>query len=216
MNTTSNGATDPVLDRIAKIRRVVKAGDWPWATDALWLCDELTASRERERELESQLNEERAQTTQAAAAYAGYVEGRLLKQREELTKARQLLERRHPIVLGPVSWAVVGSREFAHKVLVERILDLLIDPGDSIVSGGARGPDTWAEEYADERGMKTDIKRVTKEDWRQGKHVALERNTDIVAASDAVIAFWDGYSRGTQDTVRKARKAGKLTIVVTK
>lgn len=35
------------------------------------------------------------------------------------------------------------------------------------------------------------------------------RNTRIAEASDAVIAFWDGRSRGTLDTMRKAARLGK-------
>ena len=40
------------------------------------------------------------------------------------------------------------------------------------------------------------------------------RNPDIVAAADRVVAFWDGTSRGTADSIEIARKTGKPVAVV--
>jgi hypothetical protein len=40
------------------------------------------------------------------------------------------------------------------------------------------------------------------------------RNTQIVEHSDIVVAFWDRKSRGTVDTMEKAKKAGKRLIVI--
>jgi hypothetical protein len=41
----------------------------------------------------------------------------------------------------------------------------------------------------------------------------LKRNTDIVNASDIILAFWDGQSRGTKDTITKATKAQKPLFI---
>ena len=47
-------------------------------------------------------------------------------------------------------------------------------------------------------------------DWkRYGKRAGPLRNTEIVRQADMVIAFWDGRSRGTRNTIDKALRAGK-------
>lgn len=40
------------------------------------------------------------------------------------------------------------------------------------------------------------------------------RNSLIIDSSELVIAFWDGKSKGTQDSIGKARKSGKKLIIV--
>ena len=55
---------------------------------------------------------------------------------------------------------------------------------------------------------------VVPADWKtHGKKAGPLRNTDIVARADALVAFWDGVSRGTRDAIVKARLAGKLVEV---
>jgi hypothetical protein len=55
-----------------------------------------------------------------------------------------------------------------------------------------------------------------KADWdTHGRAAGPIRNTDIVNDSDMVVAYWDGKSTGTNDTVTKARKAKKWVIVLT-
>src|SRR5690349_2451214 len=110
--------------------------------------------------------------------------------------------------------AVVGSREWVDYGLVEQVLDNLLtqysDP-ITIISGGARGVDSYAERWARSRGLFT---RIHRPDWSRGKKGALERNSLIVEDADMVIAFWDGESRGTLDTIRKTLSAGKVLWIV--
>lgn len=73
----------------------------------------------------------------------------------------------------------------------------------TIVSGGANGVDTNAEKFAKEHGFGVEVIEPDYDDWSNG-HPALVRNTKIVEASDAIIAVWDGRSRGTRDTIDKA------------
>lgn len=71
-----------------------------------------------------------------------------------------------------------------------------------IVSGGAKGPDTWAEVVADERGMELAIYLP---EWKKyGRAAGNKRNTLIAQHADSCLVFWDGESRGTQDFLRKA------------
>lgn len=100
---------------------------------------------------------------------------------------------------------IVGSRIFNDydKFFIELeniIKDYVVS---EIISGGARGADTFAEIYVDNNRIN---KKVFKPDWAIGKHAALLRNTTIVENYDIIIAFWDGVSKGTLDSINKAEK----------
>lgn len=106
---------------------------------------------------------------------------------------------------------IVGSREFSRLDLVRARIDDF-PGGVTVVSGGARGVDLEAERYAREKGLEV---VVCLADWDGlGKKAGFIRNQQIVDESDWVVAFWDGKSRGTADTVKKAKAAGKLVDVV--
>jgi hypothetical protein len=40
------------------------------------------------------------------------------------------------------------------------------------------------------------------------------RNSDIIKTSELVVAFWDGKSTGTKDSIDKANKLGIKTIII--
>lgn len=115
--------------------------------------------------------------------------------------------------------AVVGSRTFRDYRLFCDQLDALrrelVDPDEPpvqirLVSGGALGADQMAERYAQHHSLPID---VFKPQWHdaQGKYnkrAGLERNTEIVKGADLVLAFWDGVSTGTRDSMRKAERLG--------
>jgi F420-dependent methylenetetrahydromethanopterin dehydrogenase len=110
--------------------------------------------------------------------------------------------------------AIVGSRTFmdmkAMEVVVKRLLER--DPDVVIVSGGARGADTLAETAA--RKLCKNAPLIFPADWaKHGKSAGPRRNQQIVDASDQLIGFWDGASRGTIDSVRRALIAGKPVFV---
>lgn len=110
-----------------------------------------------------------------------------------------------------LSVAVVGSRGFANKYLMGMWLTAHM-PAVHIISGGARGPDTWAIDWAQLTGVPYTIYPA---DWdRYGKRAGFLRNTTLVEKADWIVAFWDGKSRGTLDTIRKAHEAGKRVTVV--
>lgn len=75
-----------------------------------------------------------------------------------------------------------------------------------VVSGTARGADRLGERYAHERGY--EIKRFPA-DWRNnGKAAGIIRNTDMANYADALIAFWDGQSKGTLNMIETAKRKG--------
>lgn len=105
--------------------------------------------------------------------------------------------------------AVVGSRTFKNYPLLESTLNEY--EITHIVSGGAEGADKLSELYARQRNIPTTIYRPN---WKLGKGAAFLRNTTIVEDSDMVVAFWDGESNGTRDSINKAKKMNKVCRVV--
>jgi len=106
--------------------------------------------------------------------------------------------------------AVIGSRNFNDYKLLSETLDIINDI-DLIVSGGAKGADSLAEEYAFNNNIDT---LVFKPDWKKyGRGAGIIRNKTIIENSDIVVAFWDSKSRGTKNSIDTARKLGKKVII---
>lgn len=108
-----------------------------------------------------------------------------------------------------MKYAVIGSRTFDNYELMRTELDKY--DMTVIVSGGAKGADKLSEQYASERNIKTEI---YKPDWTLGKHAGFLRNKTIVDNSDVVVAFWDGISKGTKNSIDYATKTGKDVIII--
>ena len=103
---------------------------------------------------------------------------------------------------------VCGSRGFSDYALMKRKLDHYLSnkwgEGVEIVSGGANGADKLGELYSKERGL--DLK-IMNADWdTYGKSAGIRRNEQMGAYADAVVAFWDGKSRGTKHMIEYAQK----------
>lgn len=118
--------------------------------------------------------------------------------------------------------AIIGSRfvikyfNTIHKaveitfLLVEK---LLRDESVEFITGDCpNGVDSWVLELtaAYERKAKT-----YKADWdKYGKRAGPIRNSELVNSNpDRLYAVWDGKSKGTLDTIRKAKKRGCLRYV---
>lgn len=98
--------------------------------------------------------------------------------------------------------AVIGSRGLS----VTDLGRYLPKNTTEIVSGGARGVDTSAREYALSHGIK--LTEFLPEYTRFGRSAPLKRNITIIEYSDIVLAFWDGKSRGTKFVIDNCRKLG--------
>lgn len=81
-----------------------------------------------------------------------------------------------------------------------------------IISGGATGMDTVAERYADANGIEKLIIRPEYEKY--GRVAPIKRNEIMVDMADAVLAVWDGESRGTKYTLNYAKKKNKEIIEI--
>ena len=98
--------------------------------------------------------------------------------------------------------AVIGSR----GLQVNDLEKYLPEKTTEIVSGGAKGVDTSAREYALKNGIKL-TEFLPKYDI-YGKSAPLKRNIEIIEYADIVLAFWDGKSRGTKYVIDNCKKMG--------
>ena len=98
--------------------------------------------------------------------------------------------------------AVIGSRGLS----VSDLGRYLPENTTEIVSGGAKGVDTSAREYALSHGIK--LTEFLPEYTKYGRSALLKRNITIIEYSDIVLAFWDGKSRGTKFVIDNCRKLG--------
>ena len=106
--------------------------------------------------------------------------------------------------------AVIGSRELK----VNNLEKYLPEEVTEIVSGGARGIDTSAREYALKNNIK--LKEFLPEYEKYGRAAPLKRNMQIIDYADMVLAFWDGKSRGTKFVIDNCKRIGKRVKIFIK
>ena len=76
----------------------------------------------------------------------------------------------------------------------------------SVVSGTARGADRLGEQFAHDFSLP-----VTRfpADWSaHGKRAGFLRNKEMAEHADALVALWDGHSRGTKSMIDIAAAKG--------
>lgn len=114
--------------------------------------------------------------------------------------------------------AIVGSRGFPAEESARHLILRTLQQGDELISGGAKGPDSWADDIARLKGLERHVLRpnVGREApaWAFRK-AAMTWNREIVEAADCVLAFWDGNSNGTANTIAWAAALGKPVTVIT-
>ena len=103
--------------------------------------------------------------------------------------------------------AIIGSR----GLTVPNLERYLPAGTTEIVSGGARGVDTSAKEYAVSKGLK--LTEFLPQYEKYGRSAPLKRNITIIEYADVVLAFWDGKSRGTKFVIDNCKK-GNIPVQV--
>lgn len=104
--------------------------------------------------------------------------------------------------------AIIGSRSISVKNL-----DIYIPQNTTeIVSGGAKGIDSDAAEYAIQNNIKLTVFLPDYKRYRRG--APLKRNEQIAEYADMAIAFWDGKSKGTQHTISLFQKLKKEIEII--
>ncbi|KKN44958.1 hypothetical protein LCGC14_0687790 [marine sediment metagenome] len=110
--------------------------------------------------------------------------------------------------------AIIGSRDFRDKELVERILAKeLTNINVKVITGGARGVDIWVEEFCKKDCTPCKIIRpidpANKLDY-------IFRNVEIITLADKIIAFWGGKSKGTKFVIDYAKARRKNLKIIKK
>ena len=103
--------------------------------------------------------------------------------------------------------AIIGSRNITVKDIEKYASD-----AKEVVSGGAKGVDACAAEYAKANGIPLTLFLPQYE--RYGRFAPIKRNEEIVIYSDKIIAFWDGKSKGTLSVIKYAQKLEKPCEVI--
>lgn len=112
---------------------------------------------------------------------------------------------------------VAGSRHFTDYDLVVKSFSELYQEGyllkmRTIISGGARGADKLGERYAKQNNLKVIIYSAK---WDEhGRAAGPIRNIEMANAADALVAFWDGVSRGTGHMIDAMRERGKEIHII--
>ena len=108
-----------------------------------------------------------------------------------------------------------GGRHFDCYQLLEYVIDSIIEKYGAenekvtLISGHCEGADRLGEKYANERGA---LLRVFPAEWtKYGKAAGPIRNSEMVSylssfSKRVVVAFKNERTRGTADTIKKARR----------
>lgn len=110
-----------------------------------------------------------------------------------------------------INIGVVGSRSFNSYYVVKTLIDeyrkqhnLLNNDYIKIISGGANGADSLGKQYSITNNIEL-IEYLPNWD-KYGKRAGMIRNRDIWKKSNVIFVFWDGYSKGTEDTILNCDK----------
>lgn len=104
---------------------------------------------------------------------------------------------------------IAGCRDFFDYDVVRDYADKMlaaIEDDIQIVSGHASGVDKLGERYARERGY--DVALYPAEWNKYGAAAGPKRNREMAKNADALIAYWDGGSRGTKNMIEEAKAKG--------
>lgn len=110
---------------------------------------------------------------------------------------------------------VVGNRIGWNYNSIKSFLKNKINKNDTIISGGAIGVDSFAQQFAKEMGIKILI--IYPDPNVPSPNKYYNRNQKIVNHSEKLIAFQIASKKsGTQSTINRARKRGLDIEIISK
>lgn len=109
-----------------------------------------------------------------------------------------------------------GSRNWTEWFIIKKTLSRLLASLNRrfiVLHGGAKGADSLSGMMAGMLGLQVEI---TPADWlTYGRRAGMIRNTQMLERKpDYVIAFWNGQSRGTLDTIQKAVNVYRIPTII--
>lgn len=107
---------------------------------------------------------------------------------------------------------IAGSRNFDDYDTLKKVCNFMLSNKKEvqIISGTAKGADKLGEQYALEKGYSINYFPA---DWSKGKSAGYIRNELMAQNADALIAFWDGNSKGTKHMIDLAKKYNLKTKI---
>lgn len=106
---------------------------------------------------------------------------------------------------------IAGSRTVTDFAVVEEAVRASGFEPSVVISGGAAGADRLGEIWASQNDVPLELWLA---DWRKdGKLAGILRNEKMAVVAEALIAVWDGTSRGTADMIRRAQSRGLAVYV---
>jgi hypothetical protein len=105
---------------------------------------------------------------------------------------------------------IAGSRDIYQECTDQAGMQAPFTPTE-IVSGGARGPDSHGEVIA--KANNIPVKQFIPDWHKYGKGAGFRRNAAMAEYADALIAVWDGKSKGTAHMIKTMEALGKPVYV---
>jgi hypothetical protein len=144
---------------------------------------------------------------------SGYMAGRL--RRKKMSEFRS--DYPGASLRGPkVKLIIAGGRDFLGfpgMTGIAAVDSAVPNPSSvsEVVCGGARGADSRGAAWAEWHDIK--VKDFPAEWDKYGKSAGYRRNVDMAVYADALLAFWDGESKGTKHMIDIAKDQGLLIKV---
>ena len=80
-----------------------------------------------------------------------------------------------------------------------------------VISGGARGADHWGEIWAVERNIPLTVMPAEWDNY--GRGAGYIRNREMAKVAEALVAVWNGSSKGTKHMIEVAQERGLKVFI---
>jgi len=102
---------------------------------------------------------------------------------------------------------IAGSRTIAGPGIVETALANCSFEPTLVISGTANGPDMMGEEWARKNAIDIELFPA---DWEtHGRRAGMLRNAEMARFAEALVALWDGSSKGTANMIETMQRMEK-------
>ena len=106
---------------------------------------------------------------------------------------------------------IAGSRSINSYAVVKKAIEESGLEITEIISGHAKGVDSWGELYAQQNNIDLVIFPAN---WNKyGKSAGYKRNVKMADYADALIAVWDGVSKDTKHMIDIAKEKGLRVFI---
>ena len=102
---------------------------------------------------------------------------------------------------------VAGGRDFYNLDVIDKVLTENVKEEDSIISGDANGADMLGVSWAALNSVP--VYHFPANWGKNGRAAGYIRNAEMAKVGDALIAFWNGKSKGTKHMIETMKKLGK-------